>query len=221
MNEEPTSHRGPPIETQAAASVGVGSPGRRRLIKLGAGALPASLTLVSRPVHAFACNSTSAWGSTQINPAASVRATAAGKATYIERWSLTEWINNTTHSPLAVPWNTLGSTTSGVVTGLSKNMTLSGIFGAVQYPVGLAGTDKVWDRLSNTVATTLFQRYMLVAMLNSKLIGTNLTFGPDRCLPTAALTDMLDGSYTVPSTAVVWGQAEIIAYLLANNLVAP
>ncbi|MDE2298344.1 MAG: hypothetical protein KGK18_09270, partial [Burkholderiales bacterium] len=41
---------------------------RRRLLKLGATSVPVTLTLTSRPVLAWHCNTTSAWGSAQMMP---------------------------------------------------------------------------------------------------------------------------------------------------------
>lgn len=221
MNQEPTRPQDPPADSRSADGIDGGMLGRRRLIKLGAGAVPASLTLVSRPVHAFACNSTSAWGSAQVNPSASVTARAALKATTIERWTLTEWVNNTTHGSLLVPWNTLGSTSSGVVTNTSKALTLGTVFPGGPYPTGLASTDLLWAILSGSAGASLFQKYMLTAMLNSKLNGATPSIGPDNCLPTAKLQSLMTGSYTVPSTGTVWDQNKIVEYLLANNLVAP
>jgi len=223
MNEEAARNQAQaqPIDAQPIDLSSAGaSVGRRRLIKLGAGALPLSLTLASRPVHAFACNTTSAWGSVQVNNVASVQTNASNKALTIERWSLSEWVDNLTHSPLNTPWGVL---TNAINTTQSFSDLDIGAAQLLGIPAGLTATDNLLNTLKGMTGAGLFQKYMLVALLNWKLLAGSVTGNIGACLSGPQLTDMLGGSYTVPSTGEEWTIAndKIVNYLLGNNIVAP
>ena len=83
---------------------------RRRLIKLGGVAAPVALTLTSRPVMAaWHCNTTSAWGSAQINPNQSTTARNANNQLVDETWTIANWKDNTTRAGLGMPWTSLGN----------------------------------------------------------------------------------------------------------------
>lgn len=193
---------------------------RRRLLKLGASSVPVALTLTSRPVLAWHCNTTSAWGSAQMMPNNSTTVRNAANQLPDESWTISDWLYNTPGGVGSYPWVRLGTqySTSGV-TSASKNYTIASLFsdtGGV-YPVGLNGTDKVWYKI-NTGST--FQKYMIVAKLNARLIPNVAS-----CLKSDGGIDqlryMLDGSYTPPNTTggSTWGMAEIQNYLYNNWIV--
>jgi len=203
MNEEAARHQAQPADlTGAGASVG-----RRRLLKLGAGAVPVSLTLVSRPVHAFACNTTSAWGSVQINNVASVQANAESKATIVNVWTLADWVNNTAGTPGAQPWSQVGL--DGANTG---TWTLTDAFSHVNlgaiYPVPLTGSENFMGILMNG---SEYHKYMVVAMLNSKLLNP----GANDCLAPSHLDEMRRLVFA-PGGATAWSEEKIVEYLQGN-----
>ena len=212
---------GPAPADQAAPSIAEASfARRRRLLKLGASSVPVALTLASRPVLAWHCNTTSAWGSAQMMPNASTTARNYANRLLDESWGISDWLYNTPAHVGSYPWVRLGTqySTNGV-TSASKNYTVASLFsdtGGV-YPLGLNGTDKVWYKI-NTGSS--FQKYMLVAKLNAKLIPNVAS-----CLKSDGGIDqlklMLDGSYTPPNTtgAPTWGIAEIQNYLSNNWIV--
>src|ERR1700758_2531430 len=104
----------PPRETSIAADPGIpaglAADGlkRRRLLKAGATGASVALTLTSRPARAWTCNSTSAWGSAQLAPTTSTTARNALHGLSDDCWSITEWVNNTSHGSLGQPWPHLG-----------------------------------------------------------------------------------------------------------------
>ena len=192
---------------------------RRRLLKAGATGVPVALTLTSRPVLAWHCNTTSAWGSAQMMPNQSTTARNAANQLADNTWSITDWQNNSTGVVGTYPWVKLGTqlSTNGVTLN-SKNYNITSLFNGTggTFPIGLLGTDKVWDKLMHG---STFQQYMIVARLNAKLIPNVAT-----CLKSGGVDQlqyMLDGSYS-PSNlkgAQSWGQNEIQTYLNSNWIV--
>lgn len=222
----------PPSESnqhEAPASLSVKSvtalTSRRRLIKLGGAVAPVALTLTSRPVMAWHCNTTSAWGSAQINPNQSTTARNANNQLVNETWTIANWKDNTTRAGLPMPWTSLGNA-RGVVIQTSnpgganyyKNLTAAWLFSSVGLPTGLAGTDKLWDKICNG---SQWQKYMIVARMNTILIANVKS-----CLTSSTHVDQLalmaTGTYS-PSNlgGVVWNQAMIIQYLEQNWIVRP
>ncbi len=209
-----------PRESSAAAEKGsqsgLAADGlrRRRLLKAGATGASVALTLTSRPARAWHCNSTSAWGSAQLAPTTSTTARNTSHELTDECWSITEWVNNTSHGGLGQPWPHLGCTNNGQINAYSVG-TLYKPYGGI--PTGLTGTDLLMNKLKGG---TQFQKYMLVARLNAKLVPNVQT-----CLSTNLadqLPLMASGSYSPPNLPhVVWNQTDIINYLTANYLVQP
>jgi hypothetical protein len=195
---------------------------RRRLIKLGAAAAPVALTLTSRPVMAWHCNTTSAWGSAQINPNQSTTARNSANQLVDETWTIENWKNNQSRAGLGLPWTQLGlalgialQTSNPSGANYYKNVTAAQLFAAYGLPTGLSGTDKLWDKISNG---SQWQKYMIVARLNTLLVTNVKT-----CLSSSnadQLKLMATGSYT-PSNlgGVVWNQAQIMQYLEENWIV--
>jgi hypothetical protein len=196
---------------------------RRRLIKLGGVAAPVALTLTSRPVMAWHCNTTSAWGSAQINPNQSTTARNLHNQLVDETWTIANWKDNTTRAGLPMPWTSLGNargvaiqTTNPSGANYYKNLTAAWLFSSVGLPTGVAGTDKLWDKICNG---SQWQKYMIVARMNTILVANVKS-----CLTSSTHVDQLrlmsTGSYS-PSNlgGVVWNQAMIMQYLEANYIV--
>jgi hypothetical protein len=187
---------------------------RRRLLKVGATGASVALTLTSRPARAWHCNSTSAWGSAQLAPTASTTARNTSHEMTDECWTITEWVNNTSHGSLGQPWPHLGCTTSSQINAYTVG-TLYKPYGGI--PTGLTTSNLLMNKLKYG---TQFQKYMLVARLNAKFVPTVQT-----CLRnnlTDQLPLMASGSYSPPNLpGVVWNQAEIIQYLSNNWMVQP
>lgn len=220
MNDQSDERQSPVSEPAAQpAQPNVRNPGRRRLVKLGAGVAPVALTLTSRPVRAWHCNTASAWGSAQISSNASTAARNTTNQLADESWTISNWRYNTTRAGLPYPWVRLGTQSStGACTNNSKNYSIADLFGASgPFPKSLTGTDKVWDKICNG---TEFQKYMIVAKLNSKFIA-NIK----ECLESNdvdQLKGMLGGTFRPANTgSVIWYEPEIIAYLYNNWIVRP
>jgi hypothetical protein len=213
------------IQTFAAADIQADKhlTSRRRLIKLGGAAAPVVLTLTSRPVMAWHCNTTSAWGSAQINPNASTTARNKKNELVDETWTIENWKNNTTRAGLPMPWTSLGNARSVAIqtsnpsgANYYKNLTAAWLFQSVGLPTGLAGTDKLWDKICNG---SKWQKYMIVARMNTILISNVKS-----CLTSSTHVDQLrlmaTGTFA-PSNlgGVVWNQDMIIQYLEQNWIV--
>jgi hypothetical protein len=131
-----------------------------------------------------------------------------------ECWTITEWVNNTSHGGLGQPWPHLGCTNSGQINAYTVG-TLYKPYGGI--PTGLTTTNSLMNKLKYG---TQFQKYMLVARLNAKFVPNVQT-----CLRnnlTDQLPLMASGTYSPPNLpGVVWNQAEIIQYLSSNWMVQP
>ena len=193
---------------------------RRRFMMLGASSVPVALTLTSRPVLAWHCNSTSAWGSEQIRPNHSTIARNDDNELPDESWTIANWQQNTTRAGLQNPWAALGlQTTKSNKSDYYKNYKVSQLYAPYGgIPTGLSGNDGVWDKITNG---TTFQKYMLVARLNSKFV-TNIR----TCLKNSNHVDQLvlmaSGRYSPTNLpGKIWNQTDIISYLNNNWIVRP
>jgi len=209
-----TPAREPCADSTQGLEAGLAANGlkRRRLLKVGATGASVALTLTSRPARAWHCNSTSAWGSAQLAPTTSTTARNTAHELTDECWSITEWVNNTSHGSLGQPWPHLGCTTTSQINNYTVG-TLYKPYGGI--PVGLTASNLLMNKLKNG---TQFQKYMLVARLNAKFVSSVGT-----CLRnnlTDQLPLMASGTYSPPNLpGVVWDQAEIIQYLDSNWIV--
>ena len=228
MSQDQSSHdqTGPVSLNETAASSKVRSSGRRRLIKLGGLAAPVALTLNSRPVMAWHCNTTSAWGSAQINPNQSTTARNLANQQINETWTIANWKNNTSRAGLGLPWRALGlsfglpiQTTEPSKPHYYKNLTVGWLFAHVgAIPAGLSSGDKLWEKINGG---SQWQKYMIVARLNTRLINN-----VQSCLTSSTRVDQLKlmstGTFAPDNlTGVVWNQSMIIQYLNANYIVVP
>lgn len=216
-----------PTETNSTSEVTAVDPAtakaasRRRLLKASMTASPVVLTLVSRPVLAWHCKSPSAWGSEALDTKTSLAAKHPSLAD--ESYTITDWKDNTIHSgsPLSVkPWAALGRNISNPSsTTYYKKYKMSELFGS-SLPAGLTGDTLVWASLQQGAATTTFQKYMIVARLNYKVISNIRTCvtvnGADQ------LQLMINGSYTPAHlNGEIWDSNKIMTYLQQNWIVQP
>lgn len=210
--------------TQGADAQAVAIARRRRFLKIGAASVPTGLTLASRPVRAWHCNTTSAWGSAQINPIQSTKTRNGLTQVYDESWTIANWRTNTVRLKVSgtPPWAVLfnGRTdckTSGTVSPYAKAYTIGTLFSGASIPAGLSSGSYVWTVLNSG---SKFQQYIVTAWLNAKLLGTVAS-----CLTSNGsnqLALMLSGTYTPPNlNGAPWGQTEIINYLFNNWIVRP
>jgi hypothetical protein len=205
----------------------VAPPSRRRLIKLGAAAVPVVATLTSRPAFAWHCMSPAAWGSIDANPNTSLK-TNAGHKTYVdETWYISDWKDNTARGATGntkKPWAALKSkypglkddttTTSGSfdytkVTIDKLLMTVSVLNGA-----GASGADTVKAVLTNG---TPLQKSTIVAQLNYLILSPLSGNQMESCLAFDKLTEMASGTYYPLGTdGQAWYADEIVRYLREN-----
>ncbi|CAN5755176.1 hypothetical protein BH11PSE8_BH11PSE8_07310 [soil metagenome] len=218
MSEHPveTSLDSPAADHAAATANAVKSARRRRLLKLGASGVPVALTVASRPVLAWSCNTTSAWGSAQMMPNASTTARNGKTKLPDETWTITNWKNNSSRSTLAVPWTQFLNYKNSSVA--FKSQLLTALYGASgPFPNGTYSTDKIYDVICGSRGT--FAQYMIVAKLNSVLI-TNVA----SCLKSNGvdqLSKMQGGNYAPPNGGSIWSSTMIQDYLAGNYIVMP
>ena len=228
MSQDENSHdqTGSGSVNETVASSNVQFTSRRRLIKLGSFAAPVALTLTSRPVMAWHCNTTSAWGSAQINPNQSTNARNLATRQIDETWTIANWKNNTSRAGLGLPWRALGlsfglpiQTADPSKPHYYKNLTVGWLFAHVgSIPAGLSTNDKLWEKISQG---SQWQKYMIVARLNTRLIDN-----VESCLTSSTRADQLKLMSTgtfVPDnlTGIVWNRSMIMQYLNANYIVVP
>jgi len=215
------------VAVDAAQGLPRASASRRRLIKLGAGAVPTALTLASRPVMAWHCNTTSAWGSAVLrNGVASAQARATSAQVVDECWTVANWCGNSTRSaagvPTGTPWHSV-SLQFWAGQGKSDSYAQSNLKISQLFPGGLAGISSTANVFSTLTANqTVFAGYMIVAALNKLFMTTVNT-----CLTNSSGTNMLaqmaaqgPGVYKPTNgTGAAWAWADIQKYLNDNYIV--
>jgi len=234
---DPQSTPQAPTSVDAAARQ-LASARRRRFIKLGGAAVPTALTLASRPVMAWHCNTASTWGSAQgMSNSAYTRSQDLNVRLFPdETYTLACWLNNSTRQNLASnPWgavplgcNTTKWNNSAYYKGYTVAQLLSGTGASI---AGVNGTDTVWSILNgsamkpakspfdgNLLPSTStcgeFQKLMLVAWLNFKVQNATL----NKCLAPNSVNVLVkfgNTSYVDP-TGTTWSQAKIVTYLKKN-----
>lgn len=196
---------------------------RRRFIQ--AGVVPVGLTLASRPVMAWHCNTTSAWGSAVLrNGGASVKARAElAEIDNTECWYISDWIKNSTRPQVrnsATPWSCAAKKwySGKSDTWVQNNLPVSKVF-----PSGLKGVSP-----SANVFTLIkkdapdFAAIMLAARLNTLLANT-----PVSSCTISNGTDMLPQMASLGpnvfkpanSTGAAWTAKDMNDYLKANWLI--
>lgn len=233
MSERQTNDPQPTPQAPAsvdAAARQLASARRRRFIKLGGAAVPTALTLASRPVMAWHCNTASTWGSAQgMSNSSYTRSQDAQRLFADETYTVSCWVNNSTRSTLSAnPWaqspvscNTSTTSASNYYKKYTVASLLSGTGATI---LGISDTsDSVWKILKNDSAnyplksgnsSTEFTRLMLTAWLNFKVQNATL----NKCLmpgTTNVLVKFGNISYKGP-TGVTWTQADVVKYLKKN-----
>lgn len=232
----------PQSTPQAPASVDasarqLASARRRRFIKLGGAAVPTALSLASRPVMAWHCNTASTWGSVQgLTNSAYTRSRVENVQLFPdETYPLVCWVGNTaTGSNLAgKPWlqSPLSRTESSLTSSSHyKNLTISQLLSPFSASInGLVTTDTVWSVLNGapqkingsygnyttgSSACAEFQKLMLVAWLNYVVLSGTL----NRCLKpgsTNVLVKLGNESYVGPR-GDTWNKTKVVTYLKGN-----
>lgn len=189
----------------------VASPSRRRIIRLGASAVPVLATLTSQSALAGACISTSAWGSDQISNSASQAARHAGHAVLVMTgWTISAW--NSNNDAPGTPWlaykNTYG------VNGNPNSYTFADLYAKVgsiymrsPSSLGLDPTAKVVGGLGDSDSS-----FFLVAQLNYA-VGAK---PPTECVTDANWQAIVAGTYPVGTP---WDIHQIRLYLESNYIV--
>ncbi len=210
-----------PSEPTLPVGAGV-SQRRRRFIQ--AGVVPVGLTLASRPVMAWHCNTTSAWGSAVLrNGGASVQARAAAAVlSNTECWTITNWANNSIRSQVSntAPWMyVVARWYSGkTVTDAQAKLTVGKLFPGTLKNV--SSTANVYQLLTKDPGG--WGTLMVVARLNTLFAGHSvadcvLSNGQDMLLTMAAQGP--NAFRPSNSTGSPWTEAEIRRYLSENYLV--
>lgn len=197
------------------------SPSRRRLIKLGAAAVPVVATLASRPALAWHCQSTSAWGSTMVGTSLQHTDT-----TSFETWYISDWKDNILRSSAGSrkPWLYVrpklsqANQTACLTNGSFDYTKVTCAMLTADLGINCAGASgKVRDVLTSG---TDLRKATIVAQLNLKLTPNSTYRGVmSSCLgSTTALNEMANNQYYQPSTRK-WTTGEIVDYL-KNNWIA-
>jgi hypothetical protein len=235
----------PQSTPQAPASVDasarqLASARRRRFIKLGSAAVPTALTLASRPVMAWHCNTASTWGSAQgMSNSSYARSQDATRLFPDETYTTSCWVNNTARATLGSnPWGLTGLVRDTNAANYKnanyyKNYTVAQLLASTGAAgiTGINTADTVWSILNGAakktdpvkglgyfVASTStcgeFQKLMLVAWLNFKVQGAVL----NRCLKPGATNVLVKFSNTtyLGPTGAPWTQAQVVTYLKKN-----
>ncbi|UXH78753.1 hypothetical protein [Roseateles amylovorans] len=195
---------------------------RRRFIQ--AGVVPVGLTLASRPVMAWHCNTTSAWGSAVLrNGGASVQARAeAAVLNNTECWTISNWASNSIRSQVSstAPWAyVVARWYSGKsVTHAQNKLTVDKLYPGTLKNV--ASNTNVYQLLKTDPGG--WGSMMLVARLNTLFAGHRvaecvLSNGQDMLLTMASQGP--NAFRPSNSTGSPWTEAEIRRYLSENYLV--
>ncbi len=226
-------------EQAQAAAKALSAVRRRRFIKLGASTVPVTLTLASRPVMAWHCNTTSAWGSQQLAPtAASVKARMdSAVVTGSETWSKSNWRNNSAYYTVSDkrPFQVLAehfkysktySKTAEQV--CQANCTIGKLFGSGGL-FGVSDSLKVWDAVRGVGGASEFATYMTVAKLNMLLTPGMYKNRLDACFRDIKGVDQVTwmakqgpNRYVptgLPNTSPAWSWDKMKQYLESNWLV--
>lgn len=219
------------IERQAEPSVDVAevlvsnthpvaSPSRRRIIRLGASAVPVLATLTSQSALAGTCISTSAWGSDQISNSASQAARHAGHAvTVTTGYTISAWDANDSGNAAWTAFTTKYPDYKNFPVAHPTQFILSELTFAQLYACvgstymrdpssfGFTSTAKVVGGLGNNDS-----RFFLVAQLNYA-VGAK---PPIECVSETNWLAIVAGTYPVGTP---WDVSEINEYLQLNNIV--
>lgn len=204
----------------------VASPSRRRLIKLGTAAVPVIATLTSRPAFAWSCQTTSAWGSEQINPNTSLKNKAGHQSYQNEAWYISNWRDNVARSAAGytnAPWSVLNTKYPSLYDKTTKT---NGQFDYKKVTIGkllatVPGLNAANASGQATVKEVLtsgspLQKSVIVAQLNYVLLSPLSGNELEKCFPPGELQKMASGSYSPSGLGVTWDSTKITKYLFDN-----
>lgn len=223
----------PAPATVDAAARELASARRRRFLKVGGAAVPTALTLASRPVMAWDCNTASMWGSVQgISTAHSsyirsqVKTGAKQTLWADETYTRANWVANSTRASLPSPWGALGCASGK--TAPWDNFKKLKVSDVISSPIsGVPGTTVIWTYLNNA-SSDEYGALMVVAWLNyiTLVTKTGKTPNLEKCLKpqsTNALSWMGavgNGTVTGPDGRS-WNKARVVEYLKLNYIAVP
>lgn len=194
--------------------------------------MPVGLTLASRPVMAWHCNTTSAWGSAVLrNGGASVQARAsAAVLNNTECWTVANWVGNSVRSAVssATPWSFVvarwfntGPSNTRTVAYAQANLTVAMVFPGGLNGVSVNNSAKVTQVFGNSSSMGTL---MLVARLNTLFAGHNVA----QCVVSSNGADQLVNMASqgpgvfkpTNSTGAAWSSDDFKRYLTENYLVS-
>lgn len=207
------------------------SSARRRLIRLGAAAVPVAATVASRPALAWHCQTPSAWGSEMMDTNTSLKNT---NSPYLvdETWTCANWAANSDRGIGSKPLDKLKSKL-GVGTTAS-NITIGEVASRVSgfNAMGVATSKKITWAMSGSNCTN-WVKLALCAQLNYYTLGSwkgwmaclnSNSQAPSANVIPPAMQQMILGTYSPSglssgSYSGTWSQAQVIAYF-NNNWIA-
>jgi len=226
MSEHPTPDS--PPTPAAPASVDVSAQraaGRRRfLLKAGGVAVPTALTLASRPVMAWDCNTASTWGSAQGVANTSYSSYTRSRRInislyYDETYTKANWVANSTRAGLVAPWTAIGcKSTNTAPWNNFKSLKLSHITSSAI--TGVGSTTLLWNYLNTS--NDEYGVLMVVAWLNFVAAQkTGATPGLAKCLAPQSTNSLV--AFGTPgfkgADGQTWDKTRITTYL-KNNYIA-
>lgn len=197
----------------------VASPSRRRIIRLGASAVPVLATLTSQSALAGQCLSTSAWGSEQISGSAS-QAARYQKLDVTNGYTISAWNTNDSANAAWTAFTTKYPNFKNHPVGNPQNFKLSELTFAQLYACvggtymrnpssfGFTSSDLVVGHL-----TSDDKGYFLVAQLNYA-VGAK---PPTECVTEVNWLAIVAGTY--PALGAAWSVHDIRNYLVNNYIV--
>lgn len=200
---------------------------KRRFIRAGAATVPVLATLTSRPAHAWACKSPSAWGSTKANPNTSHKNNAGHRKYSDETWTCANWRDNSGRTAIGIsgkPWDKLQSTYPSIV---NSQTTTKGKFDytkvtvgvlrsvvGIQVPTGCSTS----ANCRTTIGNGGFVGCCIAAQLNFILLAPNAANDIEKCLTLSELKAMSRLAYPSSSSAR-WSSQMVLSYLNENWII--
>jgi hypothetical protein len=208
-------------QIDAAVASSVTMPSRRKLIRLGAAAVPVVATLTSQSALATNCVSGSAWGSDQVSGSASQAARHNSRAVPVSTgFRISAWNAarpTTSGNVNSAPWIALRAKYAGagqIPANFNQNTITYGYLAALdptrfKTPVGFSASTPVVGSLGNDEKS-----YFAAAQLN---------FAAGQKPPTQCITDadwalIVAGTFP-PAPATAWDLALTARYLKNNFIV--
>ena len=204
---------------------------RRDLFRKGAAVV--GVTLASRPVLAWQCKTTSAWGSELLNPTTSLKNnTTAHPKVVDEGWYVLDWSDNGTRngamSGVGRPWTYLKTKYPAIVNSSTKT---NGVFDyskvtvamlattlLVKIPTGVSGTSTAKSVFANGPQS--FGAATLAAQLNFKLLSPlSDPFNHEKCVNLDQLKLMAETKFTPSVGGAAWNQTQVVDYLFLNYII--